>query len=206
MSYDCGSSQSSNYLDPDGSGITWTPDGLKWPGLEAVSSTSSVTGLTSSVSPYLLTMRYFPTRAMNATKFCYSLQVSEGNYYLVRAVFWSGGGVTLPYKTLRNGIVRFSVIVDTYVVQEIVITLPQSDAWIEEMYVRAQSSLLKVCLSAASATSDVPFINSLELRSLGGSDALTLVSLVKVTGKPVRLVNRQDFGVSPSSTNPLIPR
>ena len=200
MSIDCGSSQTQSY--PDALGITWTPDAIRWPEIDGFSKTSqdipSTTSLSRGQTQYR-SMRYFqPEKAMNASKFCYSLQATGGSYYLVRAAFWSGGSTRLPYNTRTNDAVAFQLIVDTYEGQKIVISLPQSDVWIEEMYVRAQSSSVMVCLSAASDTSDAPFINSLELRPLG-NETLGVVSMVKSTNTALRLVDRQDFGAPDTS-------
>ena len=200
MSIDCGSSQTQSY--PDALGITWTPDAVRWPEIDGFSDTIQgillTTALSKGQTPYE-SMRYFPPdKAMNASKFCYSLQATGGSYYLVRAAFWSGGATRFPYNTRTNGAVSFHMIVDTYQAQEIVLSLPQSDVWIEEMYVRAQSSSVMVCLSAASDTSDVPFINSLELRPLG-NETLGVVAMVKSSNTALRLVDRQNFGAPSSS-------
>ena len=201
MSIDCGSSNTKSY--PDALGITWTPDAVGRPEIDGFSNTIQGIPLTTPLSKGQAaygSMRYFqPVKAMNASKFCYSLEATGGSYYLVRAAFWSGG-TQLPYTTRTNDAVRFQMIVDTYEGQEIVISLPQSDVWIEEMYVRAQASFVMVCLSAASDMSDAPFINSLELRPLS-NNALGLVSMVKSTNTALRLVDRQDFGRT--STNVL---
>ena len=204
VSIDCGSSQTKIYTDA--LGITWTPDSIRWPEINGFSNTSqaipSTTSLSKGQMPYE-SMRYFqPGKAMNANKFCYSLEATGGSYYLVRAAFWSGG-TQLPYNTRKRNAVSFQMIVDTYEGQEIDISLPQSDVWIEEMYVRAQGSSVMVCLSAASDTSDAPFINSLELRPLG-NDALGVVTMVKSTNTALRLVDRQDFGAP--TTSPAVLR
>ena len=204
MSIDCGSSQTKSYNDA--LEITWTPDAVRWPEIDGFSKTSQDIPLTTSLSkgqtPYT-SMRYFqPGKTMNASKFCYSLGATGGSYYLIRAAFWSGG-TQLPYNTQSRNAVSFQMIVDTYEAQEIDISLPQSDVWIEEMYIRAQGSSVMVCLSAASDTSDAPFINSLELRPLG-NNALGVVSMVKSTNTALRLVDQQKFGAS--STSPAVLR
>ena len=199
MSIDCGSSNTKSY--PDALGITWTPDSISLPEIDGFSKTIQAIPVTTSLSrgqtPYG-SMRYFQSgNAMNTNKFCYSLQATGGSYYLVRATFWSGG-TRLPYDTRKTNAVSFQIIVDTYEGQEIVISLPQSDVWIEEMYIRAQGSSVMVCLSAASNTRDAPFINSLELRPLS-NNGLGLVSMVKSTNTAVRLVDRQNFGEQTTS-------
>ena len=157
LSIDCGSSELGNYTDSV-TGIQWAPDALIWPDIGKWSAIATVNPPSSMTDQkQYSTLRYFPSnKALNQSKFCYTLPASPNNYYLIRASFWNGP--SLIYATRVSGQIRFRVIVDTYEGVEIVINMPQSYPWFEEMYVRAQSgrSSLSVCLSAASDSSDVP--------------------------------------------------
>ena len=150
-----------------------------------------------------ITLRYFrPNKALNLSKFCYTLPAIAGSYYFIRASFWMGS--TQSYTTRVSGQIRFRVIVDTYAGVEVVIKLPQMNPWFEEMYIPAQSgrSSVSVCLSAASDSSDMPFINSLELRPLPVT--LNSVATIRNTNCALRTVWREDTGTS--SANPPILR
>ena len=138
------------------------------------------------------TLRYFPSnKALKQSKFCYTLPAISGNYYLIRASFWYGVVSTI-YETRVSNQIRFHVIVDNYEGVEIVIGIPQTYPWFEEMYIRAQSSFVSVCLSAASDRSDTPFINSLELRPL--KSTMMSVAMIDNTNQAMRAVFRGDFG------------
>ena len=151
------------------------------------------------------TLRYFPSnnKALNQSKFCYNLAATAGNFYLIRASFWYGSSTALG-TTRSSGTIRFHVIVDTYEGVEIAINLPQTYPWFEEMYIRALSGKdsIAVCLSAASDSSDVPFISSLELRPLPST--MMSVQVVQNNSYALRTVVRQDSGTS--SPNPPILR
>ena len=143
------------------------------------------------------TLRYFPTtssssKALNHSKFCYTLPAIAGNYYLIRASFWMGPKELYPTRVSWQ--IRFRVIVDTYEGVEVIINFPQSNPWFEEMYIPAQSgrSSVSVCLSAASDSSDMPFINSLELRPLPST--MKPVEMIKNTNYALRTVWREDSG------------
>ena len=140
------------------------------------------------------TLRYFPSnKALKQSKFCYTLPAISGNYYLIRASFWYGVVSTI-YETRVSNQIRFHVIVDNYEGVEIVIDIPQNFPWFEEMYIPAQSgrSSVSVCLSAASDSSDMPFINSLELRPLPST--MKPVEMIKNTNYALRTVWREDSG------------
>ena len=138
-----------------------------------------------------ITLRYFrPNKALNLSKFCYTLPAIAGNYYLIRASFWySPLSAIYEYKYDQ---IRFHVIVDNYEGVEIVIGIPQTYPWFEEMYIRAQSSFVSVCLSAAYDSSDAPFINSLELRPLNST--MLSVAMINNTNQAMRTVFREDSG------------
>ena len=191
---DCGSSANSNYTNSlTGPDIIWTPDTSLWPdiGKWSVSfyNMSLPTNMTDETQ--YSTLRYFPTnKALNQSKFCYSLPAIAGNYYLIRASFWySPLSAIYEYKYDQ---IRFHVIVDNYEGVEIVIGIPQTYPWFEEMYIRAQSSFVSVCLSAASDRSDTPFINSLELRPL--KSTMNPVEMINNTNQAMRTVFREDSG------------
>ena len=202
MSIDCGSTDTANYIDPS-TQIQWTPDASLWADIGGWSATAVVSPPTSMKDQkQYTTLRYFPQhKALNQSKFCYNLPAVEGSYYLIRATFWLG--LTSLYKTHVSGQIRFRVIVDTYEGVEVVINLGQSNPWFEEMYVRAQSgkSSLSVCLSAASDSSDIPFINSLEVRPL--LQTMTSVEMMSTTNFALRTVDRRDFGTL-SNIPPII--
>ena len=193
LSIDCGTSAASNYTNPSNT-IQWAPDTVIWPEIGSWSATANVSLPTSLTDQTQYgTLRYFPTnRALNQSKFCYTLPALAGNYYLIRASFWLGQ--KLLYPTRVSGQITFRVIVDSYEGVEIVINVPQSNPWFEEMYIPAQSgrSSVSVCLSTASNSSDAPFINSLELRPLPST--MKPVEMMKNTNYALRTVWREDSG------------
>jgi hypothetical protein len=214
VSIDCGSSRRSNYTDA--LGIEWAPDALLWPDIGGWSKTAAIsppsTGTTGDEQDdKYKTLRYFQAPAGNTsaalttpTKFCYVLPAIEGAYYLIRATFWYGTSATTTlYGTHEPGIISFRMIVDTYVGEQISVSLPQSRPLTEEMYVRVQngSTSVSVCFSAAGSseggTGDAPFINALELRPLPND--LTSVAMVNKTNAALRRVLRADFGVAQSA-------
>ena len=208
LSIDCGSSQTTNYVDA--LGIEWTPDTAIWPDMSRWSLTSDITPPaedTSGGAKYQ-TLRYFPPAdksMLNQTKFCYTLPAVGNVYYLIRATFWYGTSATTTlYGTRVPGVISFRVMVDTYTGAQITITLPQTSPRTEEMYIRAQngSSSVSVCFSAVSDNSDSPFINALELRPL--SSKMTSVSMINNTNTALRTTARWDFGVS--ETGPSVIR
>ena len=205
LSIDCGSPAASNYTNPSNT-IQWAPDAVIWPDIGSWSGTANVSLPTSLADQTQYgTLRYFPTqqhKALNQSKFCYSLPATAGSYYLIRASFWMGSKEL--YDTLVSGQIRFRVIVDTYEGVEVVINFPQSNPWFEEMYIPTQSgkTSVSVCLSAASDSSDTPFINSLELRPLPVT--LNSVATIRNTNCALRTVWREDTGTS--SANPPILR
>ena len=198
LSIDCGSSDKSTYTNSlTGRGVIWTPDTALWPDIGKWSATTNNVSLPMIMTDekQYSTLRYFPTttssKAFNQSKFCYTLPAIAENYYLIRASFWYGLLSTI-YKTLENGIIRFHVIVDNYEGVEIVIGIPQTYPWFEEMYIRAQTSFVSVCLSAASDMSDAPFINSLELRPL--KSTMNPVEMINNTNQAMRTLIREESG------------
>ena len=186
--------------------IEWAPDALIWPDIRNWSSTAQVSPPTTMADQrQYSTLRYFPSnnKALNQSKFCYNLAATAGNFYLIRASFWYGSSTALG-TTRSSGTIRFHVIVDTYEGVEIAINLPQTYPWFEEMYIRVQSDRdsIVMCLSAASNSSDVSFISSLELRPL----PLTMMSvqLIQNISYAMHKVVPQDSCTS--SANPPILR
>ena len=192
MSIDCGSSALGNYTDPV-TRIQWAPDAMIWPDIPNWSAIAPVSPPTMLLDQtQYTTLRYFPSnKALKQSKFCYTLPAISGNYYLIRASFWYGVVSTI-YETRVSNQIRFHVIVDNYEGVEIVIGIPQTYPWFEEMYIRAQSSFVSVCLSAASDRSDTPFINSLELRPL--KSTMNPVEMINNTNQAMRTVFREDSG------------
>ena len=200
LSIDCGSLATAKYVNPS-TAIQWQPDAVLWPEIGNWSATARVGSPASTADQtQYATLRYFPTttssssssKALNQSKFCYTLPATAGNYYLIRASFWLGQ--KLLYPTRVSGQITFRVIVDSYEGVEIVINVPQSNPWFEEMYIPAQSgrSSVSVCLSTASNSSDAPFINSLELRPLPST--MKPVEMMKNTNYALRTVWREDSG------------
>ena len=202
LSIDCGSPDATNYTDPS-TQIQWKSDAARWPDIGNWSASAVVSPPASMADQkQYTTLRYFPqNKVLNHSKFCYNLPATAGSYYLIRATFWLG--LSPLYETRASGQIRFHMIVDTYEGVEIVINIPQSYPWFEEMYVRAQSgrSSLSMCLSASSDSSDIPFINSLEVRPLPST--LTPVKMVSSTNFALRTVDRKDFG-SVSADPPIL--
>ena len=188
--------------------INWTSDTLKWPEIKKWSFTRVVNPPTTMTGDlvHFSTLRYFlANKAMNQSKFCYTLPAIAGNYYLIRASFWYGPS-TAPFYAIRTrNQISFHMIVDTYEGVEILIDLPQLNPWFEEMYVRALtgSSSVSVCLSAASGSSDPPFINSLELRPLLSN--MSSVKFINASNIALRAVDRKYFN-STDSIHPTIVR
>ena len=199
LSIDCGSSDKSTYSNSlTGTGVIWTPDTTLWPDIGKWSVSFYNMSLPTNMTDekQYSTLRYFPTtssssKALNHSKFCYTLPAIAHNYYLIRASFWYGLAST-RYETRVNDQISFHVIVDNYEGVEIVIGIPQTYPWFEEMYIRAQTSVVSVCLSAASDSSDAPFINSLELRPLNST--MLSVAMINNTNQAMRTVFREDSG------------
>jgi hypothetical protein len=165
-------------------GIEWAPDAAVWPDIGRWSKTAAV-------SP--------PSNGTTGDE----LPAIGGDFYLVRATFWYGTSITTTiYSTRVPGTISFRMIVDTYVGEQISISLPQNSPLTEEMYVRAQSgssTSISVCFSAAadsdgsaSSDSDAPFVNALELRPLPAT--LTSVMMLNATNTALRRADRSDFG------------
>jgi hypothetical protein len=206
VSIDCGSSQTTNYSDA--LGIEWAPDGTMWPDIGSRSSTADIVppadDRDGSGGLVYRTLRYFPpifisnsssSSTMNQTKFCYTLPAKSAGFYLLRATFWYGvSATTTLYDTRVPGIISFRSIVDSYLGPQVNITLPQTYPSIQELYVRALSSSVSYCLSAAAADSDAPFISTLELRPL--PERMTPVAMINSTSTALVSVARADYGAS----------
>ena len=205
LSIDCGSSELGNYTDSV-SKIQWAPDAMIWPDIGNWASISTVSppGKLPDQKQYT-SLRYFPLRkALEKSKFCYTLPAIAANYDLIRASFWMGPKELYPTRIRWQ--IRFRVIVDTYEGIEVIINFPQRNPWFEEMFIPARSgrSSVSVCLSAASDSSDMPFINSLELRPLPST--MKSVEMIKNTNYALRTILRDDSGSSISFDPPIILR
>ena len=109
LSIDCGSSHKSTYTNPlTGTDVIWTPDTTISPDIGKWSATIANVSRPPNMTDeqQYSTLRYFPTttssssssKALNQSKFCYTLPAIAGNYYLIRASFWYG----LPVKAIRD--------------------------------------------------------------------------------------------------------
>ena len=207
-SIDCGSSSDRRYTDPS-TGIVWTPDAVIWPKIGYWSGIVRVKAPTNTTNQIQYsTLRYFrPTRVMDRSKFYYSLPAVGGSYYLIRASFWYGLPEASSAALYRKSPIRFRVIVDAYQGVEVMIELPQTEPWFEEMYVRAQSgsSSVSMCLSMERDTgSDMPFINSIELRPLPSTMRVVQTMINNVQYYPMRTVDRQDMGTRSPIDPPVL--
>jgi hypothetical protein len=150
ISIDCGST--AKFTDPV-TGIQWVPD-AGYIGVGANFQNVSLNGLTDIT---LSTLRYFPTYRR---KFCYTLPATLNTTYLIRAQFHYGNydGTNSPPN--------FQISIDATITSSPLFTSSAYDPVVAEATVIAQSDQLFFCL-LPNSTSDVPFINSLELRNLG---------------------------------------
>ncbi|KAH8968437.1 hypothetical protein BDL97_03G127900 [Sphagnum fallax] len=150
ISIDCGST--ANFTDPV-TGIQWVPD-AGYIGVGANFQNVALNGLTDIT---LSTLRYFPTYRR---KFCYTLPATLNTTYLIRAQFHYGNydGTNSPPN--------FQISIDATITSSPLFTSSAYDPVVAEATVIAQSDQLFFCL-LPNSTSDVPFINSLELRNLG---------------------------------------
>ena len=207
LSIDCGSSSEGNYTDPL-TGIVWTPDAVIWPKIGYWSGIVRVKAPTNTTNQIQYsTLRYFrPTWVMDRSKFCYNLPAIGGAYYLIRASFWYGLPEASSAALYRKSRIRFRVIVDTYQGVEVMIELPQTEPWFEEMYVRAQrSSNVSMCLSMENNNgSDMPFINSIELRPLPSTMRVVQTMNNNVQYYPMCTVDRQDMGTRSPIDPPVL--
>ncbi|XP_010528095.1 PREDICTED: probable LRR receptor-like serine/threonine-protein kinase At1g67720 isoform X2 [Tarenaya hassleriana] len=148
VSLDCGGAE----LFTDELGLKWTPDDHLIYGETANISVSNETR-----TQYTTTLRHFPA---DSRKYCYTLNVTSRNRYLVRATFLYGNfdnNNVYPKFDISLGPTHWATIVisDASIVE------------VEEMIFLALSPTISVCLS--NATTGQPFISTLELRQLNGS-------------------------------------
>ncbi|CAK9873788.1 unnamed protein product [Sphagnum jensenii] len=150
ISIDCGST--ANFTDPV-TNIQWVPD-AGYIGVGANFLNVPLNGLTDIT---LSTLRYFPPYRR---KFCYTLPATLNTTYLIRAQFHYGNydGTNSPPN--------FQISIDSTIISSPLFKSSAYDPVVAEATVIAQSDQLFFCL-LPNSTSDVPFINSLELRNLG---------------------------------------
>jgi len=150
ISIDCGST--ANFTDPV-TNIEWVPDA----GYISVGANFQNVALNGLTDITLSTLRYFPTYRR---KFCYTLPATLNTTYLIRAQFHYGNydGTNSPPN--------FQISIDATITSSPLFTSSAYDPVVAEATVVAQSDQLFFCL-LPNSTSDVPFINSLELRNLG---------------------------------------
>ncbi|KAJ0262192.1 Leucine-rich repeat protein kinase family protein [Hirschfeldia incana] len=151
VSLDCGGTEPFT----DELGLNWTPDDHLLYG-----STAKISSLNSTKTQYT-TLRHFPA---DSRKYCYTLNVTSRNRYLVRATFLYGNfdsNNVYPKFDISLGPTRWTTIVIS------------EAATVEtaELVFLASSPSVSVCLS--NATTGQPFISTLELRQLNGSMYLT---------------------------------
>lgn len=182
-SLDCGGS--GNFLSSNG--ISWRPD-----------TSFITTGRSFNLSPILpveivrnlaleiQSLRFFPA-ASSPRKNCFSVPVDPGNTYLVRAGFFYGnydGRQSPPTFHLSIDATLWTVVSNGSSSGN-----GSSPVQYYEVITFARASHLSVCLMRMFAN-NVPFINSLEIRSmLTGSYALPALE-----GVNLNLLKRTNFG------------
>ncbi|KAJ0258901.1 Leucine-rich repeat protein kinase family protein [Hirschfeldia incana] len=152
VSLDCGGAEPFT----DELGLKWLPDNHLLFGATATISSPNQT------KTQYTTLRHFP--ATDSRKYCYTLNVTSRNRYLIRATFLYGNfdsNNVYPKFDISLGATRWTTIVisDADVIEK------------AELVFLASSSSVSVCLS--NATTGQPFISTLELRQLNGSMYLT---------------------------------
>ncbi|KAI3966310.1 hypothetical protein MKW92_042132 [Papaver armeniacum] len=146
ISIDCGAT--SNYTDPS-TGLQWISD----TGLFRHGTVVEIDSPNRDISQHWR-RRDFPA---DSKKYCYTLRTTKRRRYLVRATFQYGNsGNGDPYP-------KFQLYLDATMWSTVTI-FDASRVYVEEMIVKAPSSLINVCLCCASTAS--PFISTLELRPL----------------------------------------
>ncbi|CAN6814336.1 unnamed protein product [Brassica oleracea] len=151
VSLDCGGTEPFT----DELGLNWTPDDHYLFG-----ATANISSLNETKTQYT-TLRHFPA---DSRKYCYTLNVTSRNRYLVRATFLYGNfdsNNVYPKFDISLGATHWTTIVIS------------EAATVEtaELVFLASSPSVSVCLS--NATTGQPFISTLELRQLNGSMYLT---------------------------------
>lgn len=147
VSLDCGGEEPFT----DELGLKWSPDNHLLYGETAKISTPNVT------KAQYTTLRHFPA---DARKYCYNLNVTSRNRYLLRATFLYGNFDT------NNVYPKFDISLGPTHWKTIVIS-DASTIEREELVFLATGPSVSVCLS--NATTGQPFISTLELRQLNGS-------------------------------------
>lgn len=151
ISIDCGASTS--YTDANS--IDWVPD----TGYILTGANSGNVTVGIYTDPPYQTLRYFPE---GRSKYCYVLNATFNDTYLIRSRFLYGmydggpGGNRYP---------EFDLTIDANLVGGVFPDATNTGVTYDTIVV-AVSSNIYVCLEPHSPV-DVPFINSLELRSLG---------------------------------------
>ncbi|KFK36595.1 hypothetical protein AALP_AA4G144100 [Arabis alpina] len=151
VSLDCGGAEPFT----DELGLKWAPDNHLLYGETAKISSSNET------KTQYTTLRHFPA---DTRKYCYTLNVTSRNRYLVRATFLYGNfdsNNVYPKFDISLGATHWSTIVisDASTIERV------------ELVFLASGPSVSVCLS--NATTGQPFISTLELRQLNASMYLT---------------------------------
>ncbi|XP_020264928.1 probable LRR receptor-like serine/threonine-protein kinase At1g05700 isoform X2 [Asparagus officinalis] len=155
ISIDCGIEKDRFYYD-DSTGIPYTSDAQFID--SGVNNNISQDYITNSLPAQLLSLRSFPSGSRN----CYTLSVSSGVKYLLRASFLYGN-----YDGLNNAEPDNPMLFDLVLGVNLWKTINISDASIiytAEALTVAEFDLISVCL--VDTNSGTPFISLLELRAL----------------------------------------
>jgi hypothetical protein len=148
VSLDCGGAEPFT----DELGLKWSPDNHLIYG-----ETANISSVNETRTQYT-TLRHFPA---DSRKYCYTLNVTSRNRYLIRATFLYGNfdnsNNVYPKFDISLGATHWATIVisETYIIET------------AELVFLASSPTVSVCLS--NATTGQPFISTLELRQLSGS-------------------------------------
>ncbi|KAM3303784.1 putative LRR receptor-like serine/threonine-protein kinase isoform X1 [Capsicum chacoense] len=170
VSIDCGSA--SNYTDAS-TGLTWSSDaGMMEHGKPVVVVNARVN------SQQYQRRRDFPA---DSKKYCYTLNTNERRRYLVRATFLYGS------PAAEGTYPKFQLYLDATKWGTITIS-ESSRIYVKEMIIRAPSNSIDVCLCCA--TTEVPFISTLELRPLN----LSMYATDYEDNFYLKVTARVDFG------------
>nr|AAO22763.1 putative receptor protein kinase [Arabidopsis thaliana] len=148
VSLDCGGAEPFT----DELGLKWSPDNHLIYG-----ETANISSVNETRTQYT-TLRHFPA---DSRKYCYTLNVTSRNRYLIRATFLYGNfdnsNNVYPKFDISLGATHWATIVisETYIIET------------AELVFLASSPTVSVCLS--NATTGQPFISTLELWQLSGS-------------------------------------
>ncbi|XP_010509399.1 PREDICTED: probable LRR receptor-like serine/threonine-protein kinase At1g67720 [Camelina sativa] len=147
VSLDCGGAEPFT----DELGLKWSPDNHLIYG-----ETAKISSLNETRAQYT-TLRHFPA---DSRKYCYTLNVTSRNRYLLRATFLYGdfdnSSNVYPKFDISLGATHWATIAisETYTIET------------AELVFLASTPTVSVCLS--NATTGKPFISTLELRQLNG--------------------------------------